>query len=242
LKITYGHPGFRNSTAVGIVLAIIFALFLVSRPASAAEADPFESVNRVTHKFNRIVDGLLLKPIATTYDAVTPRFVRTGVKNIFSNLDDIQVTVNDLAQFKFKQAASDFGRFAVNSTVGVGGLFNVAGPVLGLEKHREDFGQTLAHWNIGAGPYIVLPFLGPSTVRDSFGLIVDSLVDPVPNISHVETRNAVVASEIVDFRASVLSFDDFVIGDDYLFIRGFYMQRREYLENDGVQQLAFEEF
>lgn len=236
-------PMRKMSDPLGIALAIFLILMLSAAPNFAAAAsDPLESVNRGTHKFNRIVDSLVLKPIARSYEVLTPEIAKQGVSNFFSNLDDIRVTLNDLAQFKFRQAASDLGRFTVNSTVGIGGLFNVAGPVLGLEKHHEDFGQTLDYWNVGAGPYVVLPLFGPSTARDSIGLIVDSLVNPIPNLSHVETRIGLAGTEVVNKRAAVLSFDDFIVGDDYLFIRDLYIQRRDYLNEDGSMAVAFEEF
>ncbi len=206
------------------------------------ESDPFEALNRGTHQFNHTFDRWLLKPLAKTYQRLAPRPVRRGIRNFFSNLGDVQVTLNDLLQLKFKQAANDMGRLAINSTIGLGGLIDVAGPTLGLEKHRQNFGLTLAHYGVGSGPYLVLPLLGPSTVRGAFGLGIDSLSDPIMEVDHVATRNIVFGAEAVDFRASVLNFDGLIIGDEYLFIRGAYLQRLDYEVNGGFLKMAFENF
>ncbi len=168
--------------------------------------------------------------------------MQRGVSNFFNNLDDVRVTANDLLQLNFDQAAADFGRLAINSTIGLGGVFDVAGPGLGLEKNRQDFGMTLAHYGVESGPYLVLPLLGPTTLRDAFGLGLDASLDPVPNVDHVGTRNGLFAAEAIDFRASVLGFDDLIIGDDYLFIRGAYLQQRDYRINGGFTAVAFEDF
>lgn len=227
----------------GIALAIFLILSALSSPVSAAAAnDPLEKMNRVTYQFNSTLDRFIVKPLAVTYDRVTPAIVKSGVHNFFSNLDDVRVTFNDLMQFKFSQAASDFGRLAVNSTVGVGGLIDVAGPVLDLEKNRQDFGKTLAGWGVSPGPYLVLPFFGPSTMRDGFALGVDSLVDPIPAVDHTQTKNGLTMVKSTDFRADVLYFDDLVIGDEYLFVREFYLQYRENSINDEFVEVAFEEF
>jgi phospholipid-binding lipoprotein MlaA len=230
-----------NSLSIALMVALIVVLG-TSTAQAATDQDPLERVNRVTHKFNTVVDGLFIKPLAKSYDLLTPSFAKKGIRNIFSNLDDVKVTVNDVLQLKFDQAAADFGRFAINSTVGVGGLFNVAGQAFGLKKNREDFGQTLAHWNVGAGPYLVLPFFGPSTLRDSFGLALDSLIEPIPNIAHVETRNAAYAGKTIERRANLLSFDELMSGDSYVFIREYYLQYRDYLNEDGMVAVVFDEF
>lgn len=192
-----------------LALAFFLLLMFVCYPTHAAVAeDPLEQINRGTHSFNSTVDNFVLKPLAVSYQRFTPGIVKTGLRNFFSNLDDVRVSINDLLQLEFAQAASDMSRFAVNSTLGAGGLMNVAGDTFGLEKHHEDFGMTLAHWGVGAGPYVVLPLLGPSTLRDAFGISFDTLVDPLPAASHVESRNSLIASRSVDYRSRVLSFDD----------------------------------
>ena len=233
-----------GSATVPIILALVMlSLLLLSAPGNASEAgDPLEPVNRATLRFNRVVDSLLFKPVARTYSVVMPEFAKQGVHNFFSNAGDVTVVVNDLLQFKFRQAGSDLSRVVVNSTLGVGGLFNVAGNALGLKKHDEDFGQTLAAWGVGSGPYLVLPLLGPSTVRDAFGLATDSLTDPIVALNHEPTRNDLLAGESLDFRARVLHFDDLISGDEYLFIRSAWQQHREFQVSDGRQELAFESF
>ncbi len=212
----------------GTALAIFFLYLSLSvSSVAAAETDPFERVNRSTHAFNQFVDRLFVKPIATTYQNLTPRFVKRGVSNFFSNLDDVQVAANDILRLDLPAAATTFGRLAVNSTVGVGGLVEVASPVFGLRKTQQDFGLTLAHYGVETGPYVVLPLLGPSTVRDAIGFGVDALIDPLNSLDDVPTRNALRTAQITSYRASVLTFDDLVIGDDYLFYREAYLQRRE---------------
>lgn len=236
-------PMLKVPSPYGIALAIFLIVLSCASPLYAAEtADPLQKVNRVSHGFNRILDRTIIKPLAVSYDRFTPRLVKTGVHNFFSNLDDVRVTFNDLLQFEFSQAASDFTRLAVNTTVGVGGLIDVAGPVLELDKNQQDFGKTLASWGVDSGPYLVLPFFGPSTVRDGFGLGVDSLLDPVPAVQHSETKNGLVVARSTDYRAGVLNFDDMVMGDEYLFIREFYLQYREHSIGTDYMEVAFEDF
>ena len=231
------------SRPLDIALAIFLFVVLGSQPASAAvENDPFEKVNRVTYGFNVGIDRVLMKPLAHSYANYTPAVARKGVRNFFNNLDDVRVGFNDLLQLRFGQAAKDLGRFAINSTVGIAGLFDVAEPAFNLEKNKQDFGKTLARWGVGSGPYVVLPFLGPSTARDALGLGVDSLVDPIPATSHVPSRNSMLATKSTDVRADYLAFDDLVIGDEYLFVRGIYLQSREHAINGGYVGLAFDDF
>jgi phospholipid-binding lipoprotein MlaA len=243
LQLLLDMPMRRMSFPLDIALAIFLILILFSYSAQAAvESDPLEGVNRVTHQFNHVLDRVLVKPLAASYQQLTPEPVKTGVKNFFSNLDDVRVTFNDLLPFRFVQAASDLTRFAVNSILGVGGLLNVADSMFDLKKNPQDFGKTLAHWGVGSGPDIVLPLFGPSTVRDSFGLGVDALIDPLPAVEHVESRNSLLAAKTVEFRASVLGFDDLISGDAYLFTRGAYLQYRDHVINGGFADLAFEDF
>jgi len=226
-----------------LALAIFLFLLLTCSPAYAAtEYDPFEKVNRVTFGLNVALDRAVLRPLASGYDSYTPRVAKTGVRNFFNNLDDVRVGINDLMQLNFTQAAKDFARFAVNSTVGVAGLFDVAEPAFNLEKNRQDFGKTLAHWGVGSGPYLVLPVIGPSTARDALGLGVDAVVDPILSIEHVSSRNNLLAIKGSDRRADYLSFDDLIIGDKYLFVRGIYLQAREYAINGDYVEVAFDDF
>lgn len=198
--------------------------------------DPLEPVNRGIYKFNDTLDKALVKPVAKAYDAVLPEPAKNMVTNFFSNLDDVIVTLNDLLQLKFAQAASDGTRFVFNSTFGIFGLFNFADR---LEKNSEDFGQTLGYWGIGSGPYIVLPFFGPSSARDSVGVYADSQTSVIGNVGHIPTRNQMYVAKAVSIRAGLLKqeevFEEAAAIDRYAFIRDAYMQRRKSLVYDGDQ-------
>ncbi|MCW8956309.1 MAG: VacJ family lipoprotein [Gammaproteobacteria bacterium] len=208
--------------------------------------DPFESYNRAIYKFNDTFDAYLLKPVAQGYDAITPAPVQKGVSNFFSNLDDVLVIVNDLFQLKFQQAASDTGRFLINSTLGLFGLIDWASD-MGLEKHNEDFGQSLGYWGVPSGPYFILPFFGPKTIRDTAGFAVDeSYFDPiykeVENGYPVSSRHndtavwSMTVIKAVDIRANLLKGEkvlDEAALDPYVFLREAYLQRRQNLVYDG---------
>lgn len=201
--------------------------------------DPWESWNRKVFAFNDTADRWVLKPVAKGYQWVTPDAVETGVSNVFANIFEITTIVNDLLQFKFSQAASDTGRFLVNSTVGLAGLFDVASAI-GLEKHREDFGQTLGYWGVGSGPYVVMPFLGSYTLRSGTGGIVESqTTDLVHYVDPSRSRNQVRLTRIVSNRASLIAAESLITGDRYSFIRDAYLQQREYMVNDGVVEDTF---
>lgn len=218
-----------------IAAVLLLLTTLVSGCAHQNTRDPLEPLNRGIYTFNDAIDNAVMKPIATGYRAALPQFVRTGVTNFFSNLDDITVFLNGILQLKIPQALSDAGRFVINSTVGVLGLIDVA-THLGLEKHNEDFGQTLGYWGIGNGPYLVLPFLGPSSFRDGIGRWVDSKTDPVRWEDHVRTRNQFLALRIVNTRANLLDSEkvlDAAAIDRYAFLRDAYLQRRRSLVYDG---------
>ena len=197
------------------------------------QKDPFESFNRGVYKFNDALDRAVLKPVAQGYNKVMPMRGKKMVHNFFSNLDDIFVTANDLLQLKFAQATSDFTRVWVNTIFGVFGLFDVADK---LEKHNEDFGQTLGYWGVNSGPYLVLPFLGPSSVRDGAGLAVDSYYGVIENIEDIPTRNTLYATSKVDLRAHLLDAEEVVEGtmmDRYSFMRDAYLMHRQSLVYDG---------
>ena len=197
--------------------------------------DPYEGYNRAMFKFNDTVDEYALKPAATAYRNVLPSFVQTGVNNFFSNLGDAWTTINDVMQGKGQQGLSDLSRFALNSTVGILGLFDVASDA-GLPKHKEDFGQTLGTWGVGSGPYLVLPLLGPSTVRDTAALPLDIKGDIWGYKEPVYLRNTGIAIRTVDIRANLLDasslLEDAAL-DRYEFIRDGFLQRRESLIYDG---------
>jgi phospholipid-binding lipoprotein MlaA len=202
--------------------------------------DPWESWNRKVFGFNDFVDRYTLSPAAKAYRYVTPDPVENGVGNVFSNLSEITNIINGLLQFKLVQAGSDTGRFVVNSTVGLLGVFDVA-TGLGLEKTREDFGQTLGYWGIGPGPYVVLPFMGPLNLRDGLGTFADSYTDLVRDVDHIPTRNKLYGLRLIDVRARLLAAEELVSGDRYTFVRDVYLQRREFLVNDGEVEDSFGE-
>ncbi len=198
--------------------------------------DPWEGFNRGVYAFNTDFDNAILKPVAEGYVNVVPQTARTGVSNFFSNLGDVVVLANDLLQFKLGQAASDFSRLVWNTTVGLGGLIDVATP-MGLTKHNEDFGQTLGYWGAGPGPYLVIPFLGPSSLRDGAGVAVDytqfSLVNEVKDDT---ARYSLIALGAVDIRANLLRTTRLVEQgalDPYLFLRESWLQMRENQVYDG---------
>jgi len=208
-----------------------------SKPAP--NPDPWESFNRKVFAFNDFADRWFLKPVAKGYDRVTPQFLESGIHNMFANLGEVSDVLNGLLQAKFKNSAESGGRLLLNSTVGLLGFFDVASKV-GLQKHEEDFGQTLGHWGVKSGPYVVLPFLGPRTVRDSFGNIADVYTDPLPYVvDHVPTRNELIGLRIVDTRAQLLQAEELMSGDRYIFMRDAYLQRRQFLINDGRVQDTF---
>ncbi len=163
-----------------------------------------------------------------------PNPLEKGIVNVFSNLNEITNVFNDLLQGKFAQAGNDSGRFLINTTVGVGGLFDVAQRA-GLDKSEgEDFGQTLAVWGVGSGPYLMLPLVGPSTLRDAPSKFFDSFANPLGYMDHVSTRNSMRGLDLLAMRADLLALDDVISGDRYLFVRDVYLQRREYLVSDGA--------
>ena len=219
------------------LIAAILMLLLVNLSGCATNnpRDPLEPFNRGVYAFNDGLDTVVLKPVAQGYRAVLPQFVRTGIGNFFSNLDDITVFVNSVLQFKIPQAASDLGRFLINSTLGLLGILDVA-TEFGLEKHNEDFGQTLGYWGIGSGPYLVLPFFGPSSFRDALGRWADSYTDVVWQQDHIRTRNQFYGLRVVDNRSRLLDTEKVLQAaaiDEYTFIRDAYLQRRRNLVYDG---------
>jgi len=200
----------------------------------AERNDRLENLNRTAFVINETLDNVFLKPAAKTYKAAVPDPLEKGILNVFSNLNEITNVFNDLLQGKFAQAGNDSGRFLINTTVGVGGLFDVAQRA-GLDKSEgEDFGQTLAVWGVGSGPYLMLPLVGPSTLRDAPSKFIDSFANPLGYMDHVATRNSMRGLDLLAMRADLLALDDVISGDRYLFVRDVYLQRREYLTSDGA--------
>jgi len=199
----------------------------------ASKTDPYENFNRKMFGFNDKVDNYVAEPISNAYKWITPQFMQTGVFNFFNNLKNVNVVVNDVLQAKFSQSAEDTGRFAINSTVGVGGLFDVAKHV-GLEQNEEDFDQTLAVWGVPQGSYLVLPILGPSTARGIPGAAFDTAANPVSYIGM-----PVQLLSMLNARASAegaLKFIDEAALDPYVFTRESFLQWRNNLATDGKSE------
>ncbi len=220
---------------ITLIISLLLLSACASLPNGPSENDPLESYNRAMFGFNEGLDKYLLKPVAEGYNTVVPHPIKTGVSNFFSNIGDLFVIINDLLQFKFSQAFADTGRFIFNTTIGLYGLVDVATP-MGLPKHHEDFGQTLATWGVGSGPYIVLPFFGANTLRSSGGLVVESIYDPIYNIEDIESLYTTVALSTIDIRYRLLKagrIAEQAALDKYTFIRDAYLQHRKNLIYDG---------
>ena len=219
-----------------LVVAAIVALAGLSGCATTANnpKDPFESFNRAMFSVNEGID-VVVKPVAKGYDEVMPVPVKTGIGNFFGNIADVWIAFNNFLQGKPVDGVSDVGRFLVNSTVGIVGLVDVASEI-GLEKHAEDFGQTLGLWGINGGPYLFWPIIGPRNVRDTFGFVVDASVDPVAHLEDVSARNVLMGVRFIDLRASLLPADKVVeqaAFDKYNYIRDAYFQNRRSAIHDG---------
>lgn len=219
---------------------LLFGAF-AANTASAQTNDPWEKTNRRIYQFNDYFDQLIVKPAASAYTTFIPRFARQGVGNFFSNLNDINVFVNDVLQLKPSAAMNDSGRFLINTTLGIAGIFDVASD-FGLYKNEEDFGQTLGYWGVGAGPYVMLPVFGASNVRDSFGLVLDTLFNPIQYHEEDSVRVGLFLMSELDSRSALLALDELMTGDRYLFLREASVQRREFLVNDGQVDDGFDDF
>lgn len=232
------------------VIVLLGVLGLTSACTSMrapSESDPLEGFNRSVDGFNQVVDKAVVKPLAQGYDKVTPPEIKTVIGNFFSNLDDISVAVNNLLQGKPKAAGSDITRFALNTTIGIVGLADVA-TELGFQKNDEDFGQTLGVWGVGSGPYLVLPLLGPSSLRDAPSRFVDAPLDPLFHYDNVRVRNSLLVVNLVNTRARLLPATDLVERvalDQYAFVRDAYLKRRASLVRDGApdpNEPSYEDF
>ncbi|NOT14067.1 MAG: VacJ family lipoprotein [Methylotenera sp.] len=232
------------------IFTSIALVFLLASCATQSNKDPLEGINRGVYKFNDVADKALIKPVASAYKTITPSPIRTGFNNFFNNLGTITSVLNNLLQFKFANAFSEAGRLVINSTFGIAGFIDVAG----MDKvaiHKEDFGQTLGHWGVGSGAYLVLPLLGPSSLRDTTGLVVDSATtDPITythNIGEIRLHNQLRAAQFLDKRTELLDASDLVDEaslDPYAFMRDAYLQRRASQVQDGLvpKELIKDEF
>lgn len=221
-------------------LAILSLMMLVAGlqagcATSGNPKDPIEGFNRAMFAFNDGLDKAVIKPVAQGYVAVLPQQARSGVSNFFANIGDVFIAVNNLLQGKVPEAINDFGRVMVNTSLGVLGFMDVASD-LGVEKHEEDFGQTLGWWGVGDGPYLVLPFFGSRTTRDAFGLVLDLKADPVAHLHDIAERNSMVVTRTVDLRSQLFPAEkilDEAALDRYAYLRDAYLQRRRSLIYDG---------
>lgn len=235
-SLSYSVPlTWLTRIAGGLALAFVLLLQGCATVANPDPRDPLESFNRGVFGFNDVVDRAVLKPVATVYRGVLPQWVRKGVGNFFNNLEDVWSVVNNALQLRGQDTGDSLGRVMVNSTVGIAGLVDVASE-LNIERHTADFGLTLGRWGVGAGPYVVIPFLGPYTLREVAALPLDRQGNLVNHVNDVPTRDGLVILNVVDTRASYLSAGDVVEGaalDKYTFMRDAYLQRQRNRVYDG---------
>ncbi len=241
--------------------AAILSMSLLTNPSLAAEpervdaapveessatlvrspVDPWEKFNRSMFSFNMGADKYFLKPLAKTYVRVSPGFFRAGVDNALFNIMEIPSALNGLLQGNFRSAAHDTGRLLINSTLGLAGILDVAQHMNLKRTDHEDFGQTLAVWGVSSGPYVVLPLLGPSNLRDTTAVPVDWYTDPKTYVDHIATKNTLRAFSIVNTRANLMPLEKGISGDKYVFFREAYLQRRNFLVNNGKVEDSFGE-
>ena len=229
-----------------LIATLVFTSLISSSVAKASDDDPLEPMNRAIFGFNEVVDDAILEPVAEGYRYITPDPIEDSISNFFNNLGEINTIVNSALQLKLDKTISSSSRFVINSTVGVLGLFDVA-TTLGIDRHREDFGQTLGHYGISPGPYLVLPFFGPSSLRDAPGFYIDVLIEkdisPIHTELHHEERQTIQATNVIDTRANLLKATkilDTAAKDKYIFLRESYLQRRAKLVTDGKDVQDFE--
>lgn len=233
------RPGASRALAAAALALALGGCATVPNPNPR---DPWEGFNRPVHNFNEGVDRIVLRPVATFYREKVPPLVRTGVANFFGNLSDVWSAANSLLQFRLQDAGDSIARVNINTLVGIGGIFDVASN-FNIERHREDFGQTLGRWGVPTGPYLVIPLLGPSTLRDAAALPVDRQFNPVSYIDSFALRQSLYVLSIVDKRSNLLgvgSMLDEASLDKYSFIRDAHLQRRraEIYDREGDDRNA----
>lgn len=222
-------------SAVWPALALMIVLSGCASGPQANPTDPLEPLNRNVSRFNDVVDGALLKPAATAYQNITPAPLRTGASNFFGNVSDVWSFINTALQFKPEHALDNLMRVSVNTFFGLGGLLDVASE-MNIERHKEDFGQTLGRWGVPTGPYLVLPIFGPSTLRDTLAFGIETRADVVRNLGHIPTRNSLLAVRTLETRANLLRVSSVVEEaalDKYSFTRDVFLQRRRSAVYDG---------
>ncbi|MCZ6828933.1 MAG: VacJ family lipoprotein [Gammaproteobacteria bacterium] len=222
--------------------SLIVALILLCAGCASAQErgnpDPFENFNRGLFFFNDGLDRNIVAPLSRGYRAITPTFIERGVRNFFANLYDFNGAINAVLQGRFREAAQNGGRFVVNSTVGMLGTLDIASE-MGVAPYRTDFGHTLALWGFDSGPYLMVPFFGPRTVRSGTGFVFDTVASVQWGIDSTSLRLSLFALEVIDTRAALTEAEELITGDRYIFIRDIYLQQREAFVNDGVIQDSF---
>jgi len=210
------------------IYIFIFSSFLLSDEVN----DPFENLNRKTFEFNENLDEKFARPVAEAYSKFPPK-IKIGISNFFNNLEEVDTFVNQLLQGKPKQSINDLTRFVINTTVGLGGFIDVASKI-GLERHEEDFGQTLAVWGVGQGPYVMLPVLGPSTLRDTLSRPVSSFLSVTFHMTETDVNIALKGIDAIETREKLLGVESLLSGDKYSFVKDAYIQSMLYEIKDGI--------
>ena len=215
------------------LILLLFSNNLIFSNSDENNSDPWENLNRKKNNFNMTLDDYVIRPLAETYDFIIPEFVQTGFSNVFDNLGTPVSAANNFIQFKPVGFITETSRFILNSTFGIFGLFDVASR-LGIKERNEDFGQSLGNWGFASGPYLVIPFFGPSSARDGFSLAPDYYLRPdLVRFEDNKSDLALNGLSVVNLRAGLLSISDLSGNDQYSFYRDAYLQRREYEINDG---------
>ncbi len=233
MLLLHSHSNFpQQCKALFAVLLFLLFIYLPVGKTQSDDVDPLIRVNRDLYAFNQGFDQVIVKPVSRGYDKVIPEFAKRGLSNLFNNIDDVNVIANDLLQLKMASALEDSCRLIINSTLGIAGVVDVASN-FGLYKNHEDFGQTLGVWGFGTGPYLVIPFLGNSTLRDAIGFLPDYLLNPIFWVDEEAYRNTLYALDTIDTRLYYMAAESMISGDEYTFVRNAHLQRREYLVADG---------
>jgi phospholipid-binding lipoprotein MlaA len=215
-----------------LIALTLLSLIVFSQESESNNIDPFEDINRIVFNISDDLDQAVLRPAAEFYSEYTPLFLKNGITNVFSNLSEVDTIVNQLLQGKVWYAAQDTGRFVINSTVGIAGFFDIASRA-GLEKHDEDFGQTLGYWGVPSGFYLFVPFLGPTTLRDMLAKPTSWFLSGNFSVSDEEASIFLNVLDVIETRERLLIAENLIVGDKYDFVRDAYLQSREYLAADG---------
>jgi phospholipid-binding lipoprotein MlaA len=230
-----------NVSVPTLIITLLLACTGCATAQQTANPDPFEGFNRGVFAFNDGLDRNIIAPVSRGYRAIIPGFMEYGVRNFFANLYDFNGAINAVLQGRFQEAAQNGGRFVVNSTVGLLGTVDIASEMQ-IAPYRTDFGHTLALWGFNSGPYLMVPFFGPRTVRSGTGFLFDTVASVQWGIDSFSVRAGLFALEVIDMRASLTEAEDLISGDRYIFIRDIYLQQREAFVNEGAVQDSFSDF